>query len=312
MNRKKSFSEKVDEYISYRHNLGYSLHVEAGELRRFACYAERIGHHGPLTIELSLGWARSATNCTPLYQARRVEIVRTFARYLAAFEPGTQIPPRGLLGPAHRRSQPYIYSSEEILALMNAAAKLTPSGGLRPQTYKTLIGLLSSTGLRVCEALNLKRDEVDLSHHLLHVRRTKFYKSRLVPLHKSVGRALEAYAFKRDALHPAPLSNNFLLSERGTALLPSIVHYTFCKLRKTIAREDCSNTHPRLYDLRHTFACRRILKWYQDGIDVQHAITYLSTYLGHVKPTDTYWYLTGIPDLMAIAARRFERFGGAL
>ena len=190
MSREMLFSEKVTEYISHRHSLGYSLRVEAGELQRFAQYTERIGHHGPLTTELALRWARSAVNCTPLYQARRLEMVRTFARYLAAFEPGTQIPPRGLLGPAHRRSQPHIYSSQEILELMDAAERLTPAGGLRPLSYRTLIGLLASTGLRVCEALKLEREDVDLIHHLLYVRETKFHKSRLVPFEESVSQAL--------------------------------------------------------------------------------------------------------------------------
>ena len=310
MKRHQTMSGKVDEYVAYRRSMGYALSVTARELQRFAQHADSTGHHGPLTTELALSWARLAANRTPLYQARRVEMVRSFARYLAAFEPGTQIPPRGLLGPAHRRIQPYLYSEEEIAQLMDAAQSLPPNNGLRPKTYRTLLGLLASTGLRVCEALKLQRDDVDTTRDLLTVRQTKFHKSRIVPLHESVTAALDAYGEARDTYHPRAASTQFLLSERGTALLPSVVHYTFQKLRGNLNWGDHNGRPPRLYDLRHTFACRRLLEWYRQGIDVNHAIVYLSAYLGHVKPSDTYWYLSGTPDLLAIAAERFERFSG--
>jgi len=160
MRQQKTISAKVDEYVAQRRRLGYDLRVTARELHRFASYADSVGHHGPLTTELALRWARLAADCTTLYQARRIEMIRPFAKYLAAFEPGTQIPSRGLLGPAHRRTQPHIYAPQEVIQLMDAAAKLSPSGGLRPITYRTLLGLLASTGLRVCEALNHPRLEV--------------------------------------------------------------------------------------------------------------------------------------------------------
>jgi integrase len=308
MSRKKTMLRKVDEYVTHRRNLGYDLEVAAGELRRFARYAESIGHHGPLTTEIALRWARQAADRSPIYQARRIEMVRPFAKYLAAFEPGTQIPPRRLLGPAHRRIQPHIYNSREVLRLIDAAGQLTPHGGLRPATYRTLLGLLASTGLRTCEALKLNRADVDLVNDLLTVRETKFHKSRLVPLHRSATRALAAYANIRDAHLPRSQSDRFLLSERGTPLLPSVVHYTFQKLRAVIAPECPGRRPPRLYDLRHTFACRRLLQWYREGVNVHHRLLHLSTYLGHVKVSDTYWYLSGIPELLSIAAERFQSF----
>jgi integrase len=222
-----------------------------------------------------------------------------------------------LLGPAHRRIQPHIYDAHEIAGLMRAAGALTPNGGLRPMTYRTLLGLLAATGLRVCEALKLDRADADLVHHLLTVRETKFHKSRLVPIHESVTRALSAYSRFRDSYRPFPRSRCFFLSEQGTALLPSVVHYTFQKLRLNLSGGGPSEKPPRLYDLRHTFACRRLLQWYREGADVHQAMLSLSTYLGHVKVSDTYWYLSGIPKLLSIAAQRFERFsncqsGGAV
>ena len=302
-------TERVKQYVKYRRNLGWKMSVESGELLRFARFADNIDHRGPLTTELALRWARSAVGCSRLYQSRRIEMVRCLGKYLQAFDPGTEIPPRGILGPAHRRVQPHIYTPEEITALLKAAASLHPLEGIRPRTYGTLVGLMASTGLRTCEALNLERDDVDFSTGILTVRHTKFRKSRLLPLHHSVSEQLESYATFRDRYHSNAPCSRFLLSQRGGPLLPSVVHWTFSKLRQQTGLES-SEKHraPRLYDLRHTFACRRLLEWYREGRDVNHVIAWLSTYLGHVKVTDTYWYLTGIPELLNIAAQRFELF----
>ncbi len=306
MNASDSMSAKVGEYIRQRRALGWQLTVEAKELARFAAYADSIGHQGPVTIELALGWARLANNRSRLYQARRLETVGTFARYLATFEPGTAIPPRGLLGPAHQRVRPYIYSDREVVRLMKEASCLPPPDGLRALTYRTLIGLLASTGLRVCEALWLDRGDLDRGADTLTVRDTKFHKSRLVPLHVSVTAALANYEMERDRIIPHPACSRFFLSLRGRPLSPPMVHYTFAKLRQNVTFEGTGRLPPRLYDLRHTFATRRLLEWYRDGTDIGNAITRLSVYLGHVKPSDTYWYLTGTPELLAVAAGRFE------
>lgn len=298
---------RASEYVTFKRNLGYAMKGTARELMRFAEYADRISHQGPITTALILGWAQMASGSSRLYRARRVEVARTFAKYEAAFEPMTEIPARGILGPAHHRVQPYIYTQQEIIALIDAAQSLSPAGGLRPITYAALIGLLASTGLRVCEALRLEKTDFDRSENILVVRETKFHKSRIVPLDNTAVTALCKYARFRDRYHPAPISNGFLLSEQGRALQPSIVHYTFQKLRDMVGlKAGPSRRRPRLYDLRHTFACRVLLRWYQEGADVNQRVPWLSTYLGHVKPTDTYWYLSSIPELMNIAGRRFE------
>ena len=302
---------RVTEYVTFKRNLGYMLKGTDRELMRFAEYADGISHRGPITIALILGWAQMASENSRLYRARRVEIARTFTKYEAIFDPMTEIPPRGILGPAHQRIQPYIYTQNEINALIKAAKDLSPCGGLRPQTYATLIGLLACTGLRVCEALRLERDDFDLSESLIVVRETKFHKSRLVPVEKSAAQALCEYSRFRDRYHPVPTSNRFLLSERGRELLPSAMHYSFQKIRDAAGiAADPSQRCPRLYDLRHTFACRVILQWYREGADVNHHVPWLSTYLGHVKPSDTYWYLSSIPQLMNIAGQRFENACG--
>jgi len=304
-----TMQERVEQYVSARRKLGYQMSVEGRELLRFARFADELDYRGPLSTEIALKWARAAHDCSSLYQARRLEVVRCLARYLSAIEPGTEIPPKGLLGSAHRRTQPHIYRPQEIAALMKAAATLDPKDGLRPMSYGTLIGLMACTGLRLCEALRLDCGDVDSKGDLLSIRQSKFRKSRLVPLHPSASRMLYRYATFRDRYICNPRCSRFLVSERGTALKPSVVHWTFSGLRRIagVASSE-GRREPRLYDLRHTFACRRLLQWYGEGRDVNQCINWLSTYLGHARVTDTYWYLSGVPELMSLAADRFERF----
>ena len=302
-----SMEKRVEEYIELKRNLGYSLKTTAGQLLCFARFADENKHRGPLTTSLILRWAQSSKNSSQLYRARRVEIARIFARFEAAFDPRTQIPPRRILGPAHRRIQPYIYSQKEITDLMTMAEKLTPLNGLRPRTYSTLIGLLASTGLRTSEALHLKRAEFEPEKGRMIIRETKFHKSRIVPINSSVSISLNEYLHFRDSYHKSITSNCFLLSEQGRELLPSVVHYTFQKLRRQVGFDEKSSERaPRLYDLRHTFACRVLQRWYTEDVDVNQRLPYLSTYLGHVKPSDTYWYLSAVPELMKIVQSKFD------
>jgi len=307
--RHTTMSSKVESYLAYRRGLGYQLRIEGLQLRQFAGFADAEGHRGPLTTELAVRWARQPTDCDPLYWARRLEVVRCFARHLAATEPGTEIPPRRLLGSAHRRTQPHVYTVAEVSALMAAAERLGPTGAVRPRTYHTLIGLLAATGLRISEALRLTRGDADLADDVLAIRETKFGKSRLVPLHPTTTAALVAYARDRDRLVARPRCDHFFLSDRGEGLPYSTVRTVFRKLCDRLGITGVGR-RPRLHDLRHAFACRRVEEWYDAGVDLAHAVSALSVYLGHAKVTDTYWYLTATPDLMARAAARFEAFVG--
>jgi integrase len=299
----------VEEYLGYRRRLGFELRQQGALLLDFARYADRSGHHGPLTTELAVRWARLPAEAAPQDQASRLEVVRCFARHRAIFDPATEIPPVGLLGPTHRRPTPHIYSETELSTLLVAARQLPSRSGLRPQTYATLIGLISCTGLRISEALKLRRGDVDRDHGTLTIRESKCRKSRLVPLHPSAVQVLREYAQLRDHCHPTPQTEAFFVSDRGLALDSSTVSATFRGLRKQLPPTACPGMRaPRIHDLRHTFACRRLLRWYADGADLEHAIAALSTYLGHAKVSDSYWYLTGIPELLGLAAGRFERF----
>jgi integrase len=299
---------KVEAYLSFRRGLGYQLRIEGRLLQQFARYADAAGHRGPLTTDLAVRWARATASTDRLYPARRLEVVRPFARHLTATEPGTEVPPRGLLGPAHRRPRPHIFAPAEVTALMAAAGRLGPPGGLRPETYRTLIGLLAAAGLRISEALHLERRDVDLDRGTLTVRQTKFRKTRLVPLHPTAADALRAYAGRRDRAVPPHRCDRFFTSDRGNGLPYSTVRTVFRKLCDGLRLTSSTRPRPRLHDLRHTFTCRRVEAWYDAGVDLAHAVAALSVYLGHAKVTDTYWYLTATPDLLARAAARFEGF----
>ncbi|HYS19639.1 MAG TPA: tyrosine-type recombinase/integrase [Gemmatimonadales bacterium] len=308
MSRHRTMVALAAEYLAARRALGFALRIEGQQLLTFARYADRGGHRGPLTTALAVRWATRSPVASPIGRARRLDTVRPFARYLAATEPRTEIPPTRLLGPSHRRLPPHVYSSEEIRALLRAAAALPPVGGLRPLTYATLFGLLACTGLRISEALRLARSDVDLAARVLTVRETKFRKTRLVPLHPSASRALGRYAAQRDRVHPRPAWPRFFLSEAGTPLAYSTVRTVFLRLRQALGWCRAGERPPRIHDVRHTFACHRLQRWYQDGADVEQHLVALSTYLGHAKVSDTYWYLTGTPTLLGTTAARFERF----
>lgn len=310
MRRRSSWVALTEEYLSFRRDLGFALKIEGEGLLRFAQHADGIGHRGSLTTDLAVRWAKLPLGADPLYWARRLDIVRRFAKHRRLFDPATEIPPEGMLGPSYRRPRPYIYSEGEIVALLEAASRLGPACTLASGSYVTLFGLIASTGLRVSEAVRLTRKEVDLDAGLLTVTESKFHKSRLVPLHPSTTEALKRYAARRDYFHHAVESQAFFLTARAAPLSKSMVWTTFAGLRRSLGWTGRDGRLPRIHDLRHTFAVRKLLRWYEEDADVDHKIAALSTYLGHVKVSDTYWYLTAVPELLAVASARFERYQG--
>jgi integrase len=225
--------------------------------------------------------------------------------------PRSILPPRspraGLFGRVTRRSQPHIYSDAEITALLKECGRLQPRYGLRPRTYVALFSLLASTGLRLSEACHLHRHDVDLCKGLLTIREGKFRKSRLVPLHPTAVQALTGYVARHDACRGAQRSEFFFHTDRTPALKRATVEKTFSRLRDRLGWTMHGRARrPRIHDLRHTFAVRRLLRWYEEGVEASQKILVLATYLGHAKVTDTYWYLSAVPELMAVTAQRFE------
>lgn len=314
MNAAISWMPQVETYLAYRRRHGFKLSIDATQLRSFARFADEMGTQDHLTVALAVAWAKTSRRPSPLTWGRRIEVLRGFARFCLRGDPATEIPPRGLFGPAHRRLVPHIYTEDELRALLEAASALAPVHGLRPATCRCVFGLLAATGLRISEALALTRGDVDLEAGVLHIQEAKFHQQRLVPLHPSVTQSLSAYTRQRERLVPRPACDRFFLRDDGHATNQAAILYalqTLCQQLGWKPRGDYQ--HHRLHDMRHTYIVRSTLRFYEQGIDVDRAVLALSTYVGHAKVSDTYWYFTGIPELMGVAAERFHRYsqGGA-
>ena len=310
--------DAVEEYVAIRRGLGTQLRLPAVALRRFVDFLEQEGAEF-VTTERALRWSLEPPGAQPSTWADRLGVVRRFAAWMSATDPRTEVPPPKLLPARRRRNTPYIYSEEEIEQLMAETSRLPSSTGLRALTYTTLFGLLAATGLRPGEARALDVADVDLQSGILAVRKTKFGKSRFVPVQESTREALASYAEHRDRLCPRRRSEAFLVSERGTRLYQEIAAYTFAKVSRAIGlRPPVAGRRkghgPRLNDMRHTFATRRLIEWYRAGLDVERAMPRLATYLGHVHVRHTYWYIEAVPELLQLATQRSTArcAGGAL
>lgn len=296
----------VEDYLRLRRSLGHDL-ADAGRLLpRFVAYMDAIGAE-TVTIETALAWvqqpdAEPGTTVWP----RRMTAVRGFARYMTGVDPRTEVPPLGLVPYRQQWRPPFIYTPADIAALMTQSRRSLSRPPLRADTYETLIGLLASTGMRVGEAIRLDRTDVDWSEAALLIRDSKFGKSRQVPVHTSTLDALDLYASQRDNLGPRPQSTAFFISSRGTRLCYKVVSDTFRTLTRVAGVGDGSTVTPRLHGLRHSFAVRTLLGWYQAGENVAVRLPWLSTYLGHRDPRSTYWYLSAVPELLAFAANLLE------
>ena len=318
MRSQKSMVSLVQEYLDFRRSLGYELYIPGQLLMSFARYADKTGHRGPLTANLIIQWVNLSKGAEPSYLARRFQFVRDFAKYRALSDPATEVPSPGIVGKPERRKPPHIYSDKEIESLLQAASQLIPRNSIRPITFTTLFGLLLSTGLRISEALHLMLKDVDFKAEMLTIRATKFKKNRLVPIHSTTASALRHYARVRNRICPQTTCNSFFLNSRATAVTRKQVHNTFYFLRRKLGwHQEGRARLPRVHDMRHTFVVRRMLAWYEEGIDIDREVAALSTYIGHSRVTHTYWYFTAVPELLAVVGTRFEHFarkviGGAL
>jgi integrase len=299
-----ALSAELDRYLAIRRALGFKLARAELLLAQFLRYLKTIGAD-TITTDNAFAWASLPANRSPGWWGWRLSVVRTFARHLHAIDPVHEVPPVGLLPARSARAVPYLYSDADIAALMAAARELRSP--LRAATFETLVGLLAVSGLRIGEALRLDRDDVDLDDGVLHVRQTKFGKSRDVPLHPSTVAALAGYARHRDELCPRPRDPSFFVSAAGTRVLYRNAHVAWLDVvRRAGLQARSASCRPRPHDLRHSFAVRTLLGWYRDGVDVGAHMPLLSTYLGHVNPADTYWYLSAAPELLALVAARLD------
>jgi integrase len=304
-----AITAQVEDYLVSRRAMGFDLRGEGYQLHAFARFVGEQNEVGTLTLELLLRWVKGAVSPGPVTAARRVEILRPFLKYCRQFDPGYPAIPLGLCGPGHRRLSPHIYTDAEVTALLVAGSELKPDG-LRPLTCVTLFGLLAATGMRLSEALRLERKDLNLDQRQpsLTIRATKFKKSRLVPIHVSTANALASYQKATAVVLRRPGDETVFLTAEGRSLSQRTIHSTFDHLRRRlgwVARG--GHPQPRIHDLRHTFICKALLRGQQNN-QIDHVVDAISTYVGHAKVSDTYWYISATPELMSGASQRFSCF----
>lgn len=297
-------TDHLRDYLLMRRALGYKLERVELLLGQFIAHLAQRATVDSFTINDALEWA-IAPQASPGWHRQRLSAVRGFASYLHAIDPTVAVPPTDLLCGTSQRAVPYLYSNHDVCRLIDAARRLRQP--FRTVTYQTLIGLLAVTGMRVGEAIRLDIDNVDLDGQIITIRHSKFDKSRHVPIHDTVTAALRKYLLQRDRCPTPPSSVAVFLSPAGTRLLAGNVESTFQILVKHAGLEQrAGRCRPRMHDLRHSFAVATLLDAYRGDSDPVAAISVLSTYLGHVDPKATYWYLSGAPELLALAAERLE------
>ena len=302
-----TLNSHVADYLRLRRALGYKLERAGHLLPQLVAYLDAVGSP-TLTSDLAISWARLPAQASPNHWAARLAVARGFARYLQTIEPATQVPPAGVFPSRRHRPAPYLWSQRDICGLLNGARTLHPP--LRAATYEALFGLLAVSGMRVGEAAHLNRDDVNFRTGVITIHAAKFDRTRLVPLHETATAALAVYATERDRLFPETRSAAFFVSSVGTPLNRSDVAKTLRQITTAMGLRN-DTLHPTPHQLRHSFAVRTLIEWQRGGVNINEHIATLSTYLGHIAPADTYWYLSASPELMAMAAGRLDSQVGA-
>jgi integrase/recombinase XerD len=307
--------QDIHKYLRMRRALGFKLQEAGKGLLDFASFMEQQ-RASYITLPLAVGWAKQhSSGHSDAWTAQRLSFVRLFARYRSATDPRTQIPPAGLLPFRPRRAQPYLYSDNEIEQLLQVTLNMpisprhAKSCALLPWVYYCLFGLLSVTGLRLSEARNLELQDVDLKSGVLTIRGGKFGKDRLVPLHASTSKVLANYMVRRQRHWIGrPVSSYLFVSSWGNRLDGGQIHRAFYLVSRRIGLRSASDSHgPRLHDLRHRLATTTLVNWYRSDQDPERRLPVLSAFLGHVRVSDTQWYLSASPELMLEAMSRLER-----
>ena len=271
MKKPRSVPAAIEYYVDHRHQMGFVLRSEGWLLSTLADYARQTQHRGPLTAALVLAWAQLPVSADPHWWARRLAVARQFALFWVAFDPRTQVPPPGIFGPVHYRPPVHLYTDREITQLLEATATLGPAGSLRVATFKTLLGLLACTGLRISEALRLQPPDLDPQAGTLFLQPSKATPARRIPLHASTCQALQHYdrlcaSAPRRGSRPA-----FFLNAHGGGLNPDTAEEVFSQLRQQLGW--IQPPLPRLHDLRHTFAVRWLVRWNEQPGRVSNSLS---------------------------------------
>jgi integrase len=302
-----ALENRVESYVELRRSLGYAFNIQAATLRAFMRFVKDRHLEGPLTQGMVMDFVHSrgvTGNC----RASRYAIVRRFAEYLAIYDPRTESLDPHALPRSRAIPSPRILTEQELGSLLSSIDRLSPRYPQRGRTLATIIGLLASTGLRSGEALRLDRGDVDLTAGVLHVRKTKFRKDRLVPLHSTTLVVLRQYARFRDRAFLQPKCSAFFISLRGNRLSSAALYEALAQACALVGLNQNVAKALRPHDLRHRFAIARLAEWHRQNADVQALLPLLAAYLGHARYSDTAYYITGTAELLGLAAER--AFGG--
>jgi integrase len=299
------FREPIAAYVELRRGLGYQFNDEVRLLRAFDRYVHERGST-ELSQQLALEFATRVPNSSNNYRFNRYKVVRQFSEYLSLFDPQTPwLDPKAL--PLRKtRRQPYIYTDEEVARLLYQARHISSENPLRGVTLHAMVGLAASTGLRISEVVGLDRNDVNLETGILLVRKSKFGKDRYVPVHSTTLQILRNYAIIRDAAFVHYHDPAFFLNLRKRRFCTNTLQQAFCKIARCAGLRPPKGRGPTFHDLRHRFAVKRLVTWYKTGVDVQAMLPALATYMGHVRYSDTAYYLTASAELLELAAERFR------
>lgn len=311
-----SLTTRLENYLAIRRKFGYDLSFQERVLRRFTSFADARGADH-VTVNLFFAWKEHFGLANQHTWSHRLSMVRVFATWLQSIDPRNEVPPSSLIPVKLRRTKPYIYTGKEIVKIVTEAAKLPSPYGLRGWTFSTLFGLIAVTGLRISEAIGLDDVDMDLDEAVLLVRSAKNRSIRLLPISPSTARCLASYRTERNRILDS-CASAFFMHERGRRLKDCCVRYNFARVCQCIGLRERQGFHkhgqgPRIHDLRHAFAVRTIIDWYQKGLNPDREMIKLSTYLGHTSPKYTYWYIEAVPELLQTALERAEQSitGGA-
>lgn len=304
-------SAQLQDYLDYKHSLGFKLQYEETVLQSFVNYTLEQGYTGSLTRDITLDWIASGSQ-KPKMMGRKYETIRPFSKYVSVFDSEAEAVTGKIFRNVHDRPQPYIYSEAEVMTLMNECDRLFSPDGIRSRSIKCVIGLLWTTGMRPHEPLNLKIKDIDHKNQCIIVRETKFAKERIIPVSSSVFQEIQKYKNRIESIIGTMDTDSYLFrSTKGVPLSENALAYAFKLIRDSIQANPKGYPHVRLYDFRHSLACNTIMHWLKDGKDATALLYTLSSFLGHVKIEDTYWYLSATPELMRLTGAMYERKFGS-
>lgn len=301
-----AYADRLRAYVALKRALGFQFERQVPHLRAFDEYLLRRERCAPLSQEMVIAFATHDPSTSMNLRARRYQVVRGFCEYLATFDPRTPpLDPKALPRPSSRGVR-HIISDAELARLLSEARHVSKTHPVRGITLHTIVGLAASTGLRIGEVVRLDRADVDLATGVLLIRQTKFRKDRYVPTHPSTLEALRGYAALRDASFPDCRDAAFFLTLCRRRFARNTLQQAVCKIASRAGLRGPTGTGISFHSLRHRFAVKRLVTWYEAGVDVQAMLPRLATYMGHVCYSETAYYLTATPELLGLAAERCQ------